>query len=358
MKLTFLTQTCSPAVRYGIAVVSSLAAFFITELLFPFFLSPVFFFPYIAVMISALCGGWGPGLLATLFSGASFVYFFLPLTFDPAGNWERELIRLGLFFLFSLLVAWISASFRSAYRAAEIARAEAEEANRFKSRLVSNVSHDLRTPLNAIIGYSDLLLGGTFGPVSEDQGPPLEGVRRNAGDLLKMVNDILDHARIESGRVSVEVGSIEIPFLIREVVEEISPLADQKGLSFHCRLPDRLPTIESDGMKIKQILVNLLSNAIKFTERGEVRISVENREEEKGIQVVVQDTGIGIRPEALPNIFDVFYQVEGEEKPKGSGLGLAIVKDLVYLLKGNIEAESEYGKGTTFTLFLPYRFSA
>ncbi|MCG3115443.1 MAG: ATP-binding protein [Candidatus Manganitrophus sp. SA1] len=358
MKLAFLTKTYPPAIHYSIAIVASLAAFFVSELLFPLFLSPVFFLPFVAVMISALCGGWGPGLLSTLLSGASFIYFFLPLTFNPAGNWERESVRLGLFLSFSWLISWVSASFRTAYRAAEAARAEAEEANRFKSRLVSNVSHDLRTPLNAIIGYSDLVLSGTYGPVTEDQGPPLEGVRRNAGDLLKMVNDILDHARIESGRVSMEVGSIEIPLLIREVVEEISPLADQKGLSFHCRLPERLPTIESDGMKIKQILVNLLSNAIKFTERGEVRISVENREEEKGIRIVIQDTGIGIRPEALPNIFDVFYQVEGGEKPKGSGLGLAIVKDLVYLLKGNIEAESEYGKGTTFTLFLPYRFSA
>lgn len=351
-----LLKTYSPAIRYGIAVAVSLLSFIVSEILFPDFLSPVFFLPVVAVMMSALLGGWGPGLLATVLSGISFVYFFLPLTIDPLDHFWRELTRLGVFLLFSLAITVISATLRSTNRAAHAARLEAEEANRYKTRLISTVSHDLRTPLNAIIGYSELLLSGTYGAVLEEQILPLEGVRRNAGDLLKMVNDILDLARIESGRESVLVAPVELPFLINGILSEVKPLADQKGLSITCHLPETLPRIESDEMKIKQILINLLSNAIKFTDQGEIKVAAQDRSDEKGIEIKVQDTGAGIPPDAIPKLFEAFYQVERADKPKGSGLGLAIVKDIVHLLKGKIEVESEQGTGSTFTVFLPYRF--
>lgn len=354
-KTSAFTKAPPTAIRYGFAVLVSFLAFFITNLLFPLLQSPVFILPLFAVMISALYGGGGPGLLAALLSGASFVYYFMPLTFYPSAHSSGDLIRLSLFVIFSLLVNWISASFRSAKRRAEAARAEAEEANSYKSRLVANVSHDLRTPLNAIIGYTQLLRDGTYGPVQEDQARALEGVGRNAGDLLKMVNNILDLAKVESGRMSVAPAPVEISLLIKEILSEIKPLSDQKGLSLQCRLPDALPIIESDAMKIKQILVNLLSNAIKFTDHGEITIIAKDREERKGVEIGVRDTGVGIPAEALPKVFEVFYQVEGMDKPKGSGLGLAIVKDLAHLLAGEIEVDSEYGKGSTFTLFLPYR---
>lgn len=358
VKTHFLMKTYPPAIRYGAAVAVSFLAFILSDLLFPLFHSPIFLLPLVAVMISALFGGGGPGLLATFLSAASFIYYFIPLTLHPSAHSASDLIRLGLFLLFSLLISWVSASFRSAYRRAEVARSEAEEANRYKSRLVSNVSHDLRTPLNAIIGYSHLLMDKTYGPVAESQELALEGIRRNAGDLLKMVNDILDLAKIESGRMAVALAPVDIPLLIEEILAEIKPLLDQKNVSIQCRLSGALPRIESDVMKVKQILVNLLSNAIKFTNEGKITIIARDRGELNGIEIAVQDTGIGIQPEALSKIFEVFYQVDGIEKPKGSGLGLAIVRDLAHLLKGRIEVVSEYGKGSTFMLFLPYRFSS
>src|SRR5581483_11865051 len=129
---------------------------------------------------------------------------------------------------------------------------------------------------------------------------------------------------------------------------------DQKGLSLQSSL-QRLPSIESDRMKVKQILVNLLSNAIKFTEQGAIRVAARDRQDRNGIEILIEDTGIGIRAESLSKIFDSFYQVEEMDKPKGSGLGLAIVKELTHLLSGEIKVESEWGRGSTFTLFLPNR---
>lgn len=350
------TKAQGPWARYGAAVLASLLAFLVTDLFYPLFHEPVFLLPLVAVMISALYGGAGPGLLATFLSGAAFVYYFLPPTLRPAAHSAADLIRLGLFLFFSFFVSWVSASFRSAYRKAEVARAEAEEANRYKSRLVSNVSHDLRTPLNAILGYVHLLIDETYGPIAEDQKGALEGIRRNADDLLKVVNDILDLAKIESRKMSVALGPVEISSLIEEILTEIKPLSDQKGISIQYPISGALPSIESDGMKIKQIVMNLLSNAIKFTDRGEITVTAKDRKERNGVEIAVRDTGMGIPSEALSKIFEVFYQVDGMEKPKGSGLGLAIVRDFTHLLKGKIEVESEYKKGSTFTLFLPYRF--
>lgn len=357
-KTPVFMKTPPMAIRYGFAVLVSFFAFSISDLLFPLLQSPVFILPLFAVMISALSAGGGPGLLAALLSGASFVYYFMPLTLRPSAHSTSDLIRLGLFVIFSFLISWISASFRSAKRRAEVARMEAEEANRYKSRLVANVSHDLRTPLNAIIGYTQLLSDGVYGPVHEDQASALEGVQRNAGDLLKMVNDILDLAKMESGKMPVAVAPVEISLLIKEILSEIKPLSDRKGLSLQYRLQDALPIIESDGIKVKQILVNLLSNAIKFTDRGEITVIAKDRGERKGIEIAVRDTGVGIQAEALSKVFEVFYQIEGMDKPKGSGLGLAIVEDLAHLLQGEIQVDSEHGKGSTFTLFLPYRFSS
>ncbi|TAK01702.1 MAG: HAMP domain-containing histidine kinase, partial [Candidatus Manganitrophaceae bacterium] len=302
-------KTYSPAVRYGAAVLVSFLAFLLSDLLFPLFHSPIFFLPLVAVMISALFGGGGPGLLATFLSAVSFIYYFLPLTLHPSAHSANDLMRLGLFLLFSLLISWVSASFRSAYRKAEVARRQADEANRYKSRLVSNVSHDLRTPLNAIIGYTHLLIDETYGPIAEKQKLALDGIHRNAGDLLRMINDILDLAKIESGKMTVGLAPIEIPPLIEEILTEIRPLSEQKGILIRNRISEALPCIESDGMKIKQILMNLLSNAIKFTDQGEITVTAKDRKERNGIEIAVCDTGVGIPPEALSKIFEVFYQV-------------------------------------------------
>ncbi len=233
---------------------------------------------------------------------------------------------------------------------------EAEEASRLKSQFVSNVSHELRTPLNAIIGYTQLIREEVYGAVQEAQRPALNGIRRNADELLNLINDMLDLAKVEAGKMTLELSEVDLGLLLEEAVAGIRSIAG--SLSIRCVIEPGLSRIESDEGKIKQIMVNLLSNAVKFTPEGGITVSGRMGTDRSGIELTVNDTGIGIRSEELPRIFDMFHQVDGGSTRRfgGVGLGLAIVKDLLRLLGGEIRVESEYGKGSTFTVFLPVRF--
>lgn len=233
---------------------------------------------------------------------------------------------------------------------------EAQEASRVKSEFVSNVSHELRTPLNAILGFSHLVLGNIYGSINEDQKYALEGVLRNADDLRKLINNLLDLSKIESGKAPLKIAPVEIPALIEDISAGLQSLLEKKSLYLQYE-KKALPLIQSDGDKVKQILVNLLSNAIKFTPEGGITVEMEDRPERERVEIRVQDTGIGIKPEDLAKIFNAFHQVDGTATREfgGSGLGLTIVKQLVDLLKGEIGVESEFGKGSTFILSLPYR---
>ncbi len=237
---------------------------------------------------------------------------------------------------------------------------EAEESSRLKSQFVSNVSHELRTPINAIIGYSALLLDGIYGPVDQGQKQPLEGVVRNATDLLNLVNDVLDLSKIEAGKLSVYPEPIPLSPILEEVIAGMKPFLDQKPLRVRLERIENFPEIQSDRGKVKQIFTNLIGNAIKFTPKGTITIKEKNRPEKNGIEIAINDTEIGMRSEELPKLFSAFHQVDADltREYGGVGLGLRIVKDLVGLLGGEIRVESEYGKGSTFTVFLPYRFEA
>lgn len=236
---------------------------------------------------------------------------------------------------------------------------EAQEANRFKSQFVSNVSHELRTPLNAIIGYGDLLRDGIYGLLTKEQRGPLERVLRNAHDLLNLVNDLLDLSRMEFGKLSVHVEPVDASLLIREIVAGLQPLLNEKMLRVEWKIAENFPTLHTDRGRIKQIFVNLLTNAIKFTPKGKIVIAGRDLPPKKGVEITVRDTGIGIRPEELQKIFEIFHQVDGDLTRKfgGVGLGLAIVKELARLLQGAISVESNYGQGSAFILFLPYKFT-
>jgi len=236
---------------------------------------------------------------------------------------------------------------------------EAQEASRVKSQFVSNVSHELRTPLNAILGYSDLILDQVYGPISAEQKSALEGVARNARDLLNLINNLLDLSKVESGQISLEIRPVDLLSLFNDILAGIQPLLDRKALylRFH-KAP--LPIIQSDADYIKQVLVNLLSNAIKFTSEGGITVQMEDRPDKEEVEIRIQDTGIGIKSEDLPKIFDAFHQVDGTATREfgGSGLGLTIVKQLVDLLKASIRVESEFGRGSTFIFSLPYRIGS
>ncbi len=233
---------------------------------------------------------------------------------------------------------------------------EAEEASRLKTEFLSNVSHELRTPLNAIIGYTHLLQDEIYGPLREPQKDPLSSVRRNAASLLSLINNLLDLSKIEAGKIEVKVAEFDLDELLREVFENVKPLLHEKTIEVQWRLAEPLSPLRSDPLRIRQVFLNLLSNAIKFTDRGSIIISAENKSIPRGILLSIEDTGIGMKQEDLPTIFDPFRQIDGSltRSAEGTGLGLTIVKKALNLIQGTIEVESTFGEGSRFTVFLPH----
>jgi PAS domain S-box-containing protein len=232
---------------------------------------------------------------------------------------------------------------------------ELEQASALKSQFLANVSHELRTPLNAIIGYAALLLEGISGELAEPQREKLTRLESNAQSLLAIINDLLDIARIEAGKMILDVHSFDALELIDEVMAEVEPLIDRSRLGVTREINDEIPELASDRQKVKQILINLLSNALKFTPRGAVWVRAGFDPATDLLRVAVVDTGIGIRPENRISIFEAFGQSGGSvlRRQGGTGLGLSISRRLARMLGGDIHLESEVGVGSTFTLELP-----
>ena len=239
------------------------------------------------------------------------------------------------------------------FRAAEQARAEAEEANRAKSQFLARMSHELRTPLNAIGGYAELLEMGLHGPLNEAQLDAVRRVQRSGRTLLALIDDVLSFARLESGRVAYRFSRVPVHEVLSSLEALVRPQLQEKGLAYEYRPVDPNLTVWADPEKIEQIVLNLLTNAIKFTERGKIAVSADARDGE--VFVHVRDTGVGIPPEKLQLIFDPFVQGEPAltRTSHGSGLGLAISRELARAMGGDVFVESVVGEGSTFTMALP-----
>jgi PAS domain S-box-containing protein len=231
-----------------------------------------------------------------------------------------------------------------------------EQASAMKSQFLANVSHELRTPLNAIMGYTHLLLEGVSGEVPRPQREKLTRIDSNSRHLLAVINDLLDIARIESGKMPIQVERVRIPDLIDEVMTEVEPLIAGTQLDVTQSLPPDLPEIQTDRQKVKQIVLNLLSNALKFTPQGAVAIRLELDRVAREISIAVSDTGIGVAEENQKTIFEAFEQADSSyaRRQGGTGLGLSICRRLANLLDGRITLASRLGEGSTFTLFLPF----
>ncbi|HEX2164927.1 MAG TPA: ATP-binding protein [Thermoanaerobaculia bacterium] len=229
---------------------------------------------------------------------------------------------------------------------------ELAEASRLKDQFLANVSHELRTPLNAVLGYTSLLLQGVFGQLSDHQRDRLERVESNARNLLAIINDLLDIARIEAGKMPLEIERFTVPDLIDEVMEEVEPLIERARLTVRRAVAGDVPELSADRQKVKQILINLLSNALKFTPEGSVHLRAQRRD--GAVAIAVTDTGIGISEEHQKTIFEAFGQSGGSyARKQGTGLGLSICRRLATVLGGDITLESRLGEGSTFTLLLP-----
>ncbi|MBX3261849.1 MAG: response regulator [Labilithrix sp.] len=235
------------------------------------------------------------------------------------------------------------------------ARLQAELASKTKSSFLANMSHELRTPLNAIIGFSELMEQGMAGPLSARQTTYVANVLQAGRHLLNLVNDILDLSKIEAGKLDLNREWAALGAIADGVENGTRALAEARGVTLEVAIPATLPLIYVDPVRLKQILYNLVSNGIKFTPAGGA-VRVVARGDDQAVRLDVEDTGVGIRPEDVPRLFNEFEQLEPTgmaEKPEGTGLGLALTQRLVEMHGGTISVKSELGKGSTFTVVLP-----
>ncbi len=262
--------------------------------------------------------------------------------------------------LLLLALLWVAQT-RRQKAALAVAKAEAEQANRFKSYFLANMSHEIRTPMNAIMGFSYLTLQTEL---STRQYHYLDKIHASAQALLGVINDILDFSRIEAGKLEIEC----VPFSLDEVYERLANLtmikAEEKGLRLYFNRNPQIPdSLVGDPLRLGQVLINLVGNAVKFTERGEVQVNIELEEREEArvrLCFTVSDTGIGIEAEQIPRLFGAFTQLDDSTTRRygGSGLGLSICRHLVQLMGGEIEVQSVPGEGSVFRFCLPFEIGS
>ena len=311
----------------------------------------------------------------SLFSPAFYplvVLVLLPFILRSIASGRREEIALAIPLVIALVMAMtfgrrinqlIDESIRRRFEnqdligIAERARLEAERSNRAKSRFLATMSHELRTPLNSIIGYSELMTQHPARFATEAAKDPLERILRAGRHLLNLINELLDIAKIEAGKTNFVYEDVDVPALVRDVVETTRSLADQNDNAVTVSCPVDVPPLHTDSKRLMQVVLNLLSNACKFTEHGRVEVSIApvRAEGREWVEVAVSDTGIGMSHEQTDRLFEDFFQGDAATQRKfgGTGLGLAISRRICRAMGGDLTVVSELGKGSKFTARLP-----
>jgi signal transduction histidine kinase len=231
-----------------------------------------------------------------------------------------------------------------------------ERVNHLKSQFLATVTHELRTPLHSIISYGALILEGFVeGDLTAEQEEHIQFIVRRAEDLSRLVDDMLDLSKIEADRLEVKVEPLALEPSLTEVMNQLKPMANNKGLQLTLEVEDSLPMVLADSHRIRQVVINMASNALKFTEKGGVTIRCTRLERYDMLRISVCDTGIGISPAALDYIFEAFRQADGSTTRRfgGTGLGLTIARKLIELQGGEVSVESIVGQGSTFSFTLP-----
>ncbi|CAN5362679.1 hypothetical protein BH23ACI1_BH23ACI1_25160 [soil metagenome] len=370
-----MKRLTTPAERYGFAVLVIAATLLLRSLMAPLWETTA---PFALFMFAAVIAAWVAGTGPALLTGAAGLG--TRLYFDSPGNdgmlpvtWE-EAVRLTLFAGFIGGAAVILDRMKSDRRQLEqsmaaaqaeiaerrrieqtllAARAEAEEANRLKDEFLAIVSHELRTPLNAILGWVTLLRAGNLSAPRTTHA--LEVVQRNARVQAQLVGDLLDVAQSLTGRLHLDPSKVDLVPLTVAAAASVRDEASEKGVELQVEAPPESLTVWGDPERLQQVVFNLLANAIKFTPSGG-RASLIVRRDGGFAEVVVSDTGVGIAPDFLPQVFERFRQADtgSTRRHGGLGLGLAIVRQLVELHRGHIEADSDgVGRGARFIVRLP-----
>jgi len=270
---------------------------------------------------------------------------------------ERQVIELNM------RLAHHAGELETINREIALKNLELAEASRMKSAFIANMSHELRTPLNAIIGFTGALLMKLPGPLTDEQDRQLNTIRNSARHLLSLINDILDVAKIEAGKVTLSLESVNCQQLMGEVAETLRPLAAQKGLEVFIDMPEQPIVLQTDRRALAQIMINLANNAIKFTEKGMVKLTLGQRTDDEQAVITefsVTDSGSGIKPEDQAKLFQAFSQLDSTSTrhAEGAGLGLYLSQNLANLLGGSLFFSSDFGKGSTFTLALKCRHAS
>jgi signal transduction histidine kinase/DNA-binding response OmpR family regulator len=322
---------------------------------------------YPAVMIAAVIGGLPAGLLTTIPSAHLCYYWIQQGAMSPV-----EWVAMTVFLFSCIMISTLAEAMRRANTRARIAKEQAETANRAKSLFLANMSHELRTPLNAVLGFSRQLRNDA--DATDRQKTILDIITRSGEHLLELINNILDLAKIESGKVVLEETDTDITHLIHDIFDLMQPRSTGKGLNFILEIPGDLPRmVRVDAGKLRQVLINLISNAIKFTAAGSITLRVmEERQETdsptagtepsthngRWLRFEVEDTGMGIASEDLKRLFEAFVQVGKEPTTEsGTGLGLVISKRNVELMGGKIDVDSKPNQGTSFYFSIPVQMA-
>ncbi len=310
------------------------------------------------------------GRIKYILLGGGYVVFFacyLTAYFHPAQIVQHTLEMayidsLSTFVIVSLVTCGMllfqSAEYREENEMAQRQKKEIEELNQAQNRFFSSMSHEIRTPINTIIGLNEMILREA---VSDEVAEDARSIQNASKMLLALINDILDMSKIESGKMDIVPVNYDAGNMLSDIVNMIWVRAKEKGLSFHIDVEESIPSqLYGDEVRIKQILINLLNNAVKYTAEGSITLSIQCQKREGDrvyIAYSVEDTGMGIKKESIPHLFDVFQRVDEEKNRyiEGTGLGLSIVKQLVDLMGGEISVNSVYGKGSTFLITLPQR---
>lgn len=229
----------------------------------------------------------------------------------------------------------------------------AERANHARSEFVAAVSHEIRSPLSAVSGYVQYLQDGAFGPLSDEQAETVQRLEMIVQRTLRLTTDLVEHARIEAGRLPLNVCAVEVEPLLDELCESARVFLKDRRVAFRAEAQTGAESVLADADRLRQILTNLLTNAVKFTDHGEITLIARPAEHRAAVEFVFRDTGVGIHPRDLPRIFDLFYCTEASTRVGGSGIGLYLSRQLATLMNGQLVAESEVGRGSVFTLTLP-----
>ena len=241
-------------------------------------------------------------------------------------------------------------------RTQELARLNEEltRLNKVKSDFVSAVSHELRTPLTSIKGYASILMTGKLGDVPLAQKERLEKIDKHSNNLTRLVNNLLDISRIESGKIQMELKEISIKEMLNSVVDIIEPQVKEKNISLKINIKTKSDKIKADPGQLERVFINLVGNAVKFTpQKGKITVYCQDRKDL--VEFSVEDTGMGIPRDDVKNVFEEFFRSDNalDQKVKGTGLGLSLVKKIIEAHRGKIWVQSELGKGTRFTFTIP-----